>query len=534
MNKTDQSGSDNSQFYEIIEGFADPIVFLDARRVIRYVNKAFMDLFQFDYQEVITRDISAFLPDDGNCDTEKSLDTVLAFPGTVASFEVQFRNSRQSWLYLDVSAKNLCNQLRQPMIVLHLKDVTGRKLAEVEREKLRMQLNQAQKLESIGRLAGGVAHDFNNMLGVILGHAELLADKLPPDSPVHADLSQIMAAGHRSADLTRQLLAFARKQIAAPKLLDLNQATESLLKMLKRLIGEDVDLLWRPAASLEPVLMDSSQIDQVLVNLCVNARDAIANNGKITIETGTVVFDDQYCAAHLGFSPGKFALLAVSDNGCGMDKETQVQIFEPFFTTKESGKGTGLGLSTVFGIVKQNDGFINVYSEPGEGTTFRIYLPCYAARATRAALREDEPLLHGRGTILLVEDEPAILEMTRQSLEGFGYCVLTASTPSAAIKMARGHAGEIELLITDVVLPEMNGRDLSLSLLRIYPNLKRLFISGYTADVIVHHGVLDLGVQFLQKPFSMRDLSAKVSELLEKSPAAPEAAEGPHSPLHSA
>ena len=299
-------------------------------------------------------------------------------------------------------------------------------------------------------------------------------------------------------------------------MLDLNETVEGMLKMLRRLIGEDIDLSWLPGKDLWPVKMDPSQIDQILANLCVNARDAISGVGKMTIETGNRIFDEDYCAAHPGFVPGEYVMLAVSDNGCGMDKETQLHIFEPFFTTKEMGKGTGLGLATVYGIVKQNNGFINVYSEPGQGTTFSIYLPRHIGKAEQTQ-KEDpsEPAAHGSETILLVEDEPTVLEMTRMMLEKLGYTVLAAATPGEAIRLAEAHTGEIHLLMTDVVMPEMNGRDLVRNLLTRYPNLKSLFMSGYTADVIAHHGVLDPGVNFIQKPFSIKNLAAKVREVLD-------------------
>ena len=384
-----------------------------------------------------------------------------------------------------------------------------------ERERMEAHVRQAQKMESVGRLAGGVAHDFNNMLGVILGRTEMALDLLDPAQPIHADLQEIRKAGERSADLTRQLLAFARKQTISPKVLDLNETVESMLKMLRRLIGEDIDLAWLPEAGLCPVKVDPAQIDQILANLCVNARDAIAGVGKVTVETRMVTFDEAYCADHAGFVPGEFFLLAISDNGCGMDKETLGSIFEPFFTTKGTGKGTGLGLATVHGIVKQNDGFINVYSEPGQGTTFRIYLPRHMGKAGRTRQEgPPEPTGHGSETILLVEDEPAILNITTMMLQRLGYTVLEASTPGEAIRLAREHMGEIDLLMTDVVMPEMNGRDLAKNLLSLYPNVKRLFMSGYTADVIAHHGVLDEGVHFIQKPFSKTDLSTKVREAL--------------------
>ncbi|MEN6484446.1 MAG: PAS domain S-box protein [Syntrophobacteraceae bacterium] len=409
------------------------------------------------------------------------------------------------WGFIGIGKQNLAFGL----------DLTERKRAEEEREKLQAQLTQSQKMESVGRLAGGVAHDFNNMLGVILGHTELALLGIGPDEQVRASLQEVQKAAHRSADLTRQLLAFASKQTVAPKVIDLNEAVEGMLRMLRRLIGEDIDLAWLPGAKLGPVYMDPSQIDQILVNLSVNARDAIAGTGRLMIETGKVVFDEDYCARHAGFVPGEFILLAVSDDGCGMDRETLANIFEPFFTTKEMGKGTGLGLATVHGIVKQNNGFINVHSEPGCGTTFKIYLPRHAAgaapRPEEAPAAAAEP---GSATILLVEDEPAMLEVTAIWLRMLGYSVLTAATPGEAIRLAREYTGRIDLLMTDVVMPEMNGRDLARKLVSIHPDIRRLFMSGYTANVIAHQGVLDEGVHFLQKPFSMQALAARVREVL--------------------
>ncbi|MCA1793636.1 MAG: PAS domain S-box protein, partial [Desulfobacteraceae bacterium] len=306
-------------------------------------------------------------------------------------------------------------------------DITDRKQAEAEKEKLQAQLRQAQKMESVGRLAGGVAHDFNNMLGVILGHTELGLKKTAPTDPVHKDLEQILNAARRSADITRQLLAFARKQTIAPKVIDLNHTVANMLKMLGRLIGEDIDLLWQPADDLWAVKMDPSQLDQILVNLCVNARDAITDMGKITIETGIKVFDSAYCKEHAGFVPGEFVLLAVSDNGCGMDRHTLDNLFEPFFTTKETGRGTGLGLATVYGIVKQNNGFINVYSEPEKGSGFRIYLPRHTEDMVEKILdRPMTPSPRGSGeTILIVEDEATILEMLEVMLESLNYTIFT-------------------------------------------------------------------------------------------------------------
>ncbi len=385
-------------------------------------------------------------------------------------------------------------------ILSSINDITERVRAEQETTRLEEQLRQAQKMESVGRLAGGVAHDFNNMLGVILGHAELALEQLSAGQPLHDDLREIQRAAQRSADLTRQLLAFARRQTVAPRVLDLNDTLAGMLKMLRRLIGEDIDLAWIPGADLWPVKIDPAQIDQILANLCINARDAIVGTGKLTIETANISFDEAYCADHLDASPGHYVRIAVSDDGYGMDKQTLAHLFEPFFTTKGIGQGTGLGLATVHGIVRQNAGFINVYSEPGQGTTFHIYLPRSAEATPQPVERREELATSAGETVLLVEDEPAILAMSRTMLQRIGYHVLAAATPAEALRLAEAHSGDIDLLMTDVVMPDMNGRDLANALRALYPGLKCLFMSGYTANVIAHRGVLDEGVHFIQSP----------------------------------
>jgi PAS domain S-box-containing protein len=384
-----------------------------------------------------------------------------------------------------------------------------------ERLTLESQLRQAQKMETVGRLAGGVAHDFNNMLGVILGHTEMLLEQTDPAQPPYADLTEVRKAAQRSAELTHQLLAFARKQTVAPRVIDVNETVASMLKMLERLIGEDVHLDWQPGVDLWPVRIDPAQVGQVLTNLCVNARDAIAGVGAVVISTRNRTIDQAYRAARAGLAPGKYVELTVSDDGCGMDEETMAQLFEPFFTTKGVGKGTGLGLATVYGIVKQNKGFVEADSELGQGSTLTIYLPRHTAAADPPE-SEDEPAppAPGKETILLVEDEPALLSLATRMLENQGYTVVAASTPGEAIRLAQERRGEIHLIITDVVMPEMNGRDLAKNLLSLYPRIKRLFMSGYTSEVIAHQGVLETGVHFIQKPFSSKDLGLRVRALL--------------------
>ena len=394
-------------------------------------------------------------------------------------------------------------------------DITESKRAEEEKAKLENQLHQAQKIESIGQLAGGVAHDFNNMLGVIMGHAELAMMKSDPSSPFLQELEEIREAAKRSADLTRQLLTFARKQAITPKILDLNDTVAGMLKMLQRLIGENIQLSWSPAANLWPVKVDPSQIDQILANLCVNARDAISGIGNISIETENCRFNENYQQSHPDVLPGDYVRLSVGDNGSGMDEDTLAHIFEPFFTTKEVGSGTGLGLATVFGAVKQNNGFVDVVSQPGQGTTFHIYLPRMRAIENRTHETVTKSVLSGTETILLVEDDKMLLRMTRSMLEKSGYRVLAANTPDQAQSLAREHPDPIHLLISDVIMPAMNGKDLSDLLRVLRPEMKVIFMSGYSRDVISSRGEIEAGLNFLQKPVSYEVLMAKVREVLD-------------------
>jgi len=386
---------------------------------------------------------------------------------------------------------------------------------ETNRLALEGQLRQSQKIEAIGQLAGGVAHDFNNMLGVILGHTEMAMEDVDPTQPLYADLQEILKAARRSADLTRQLLTFARKQVISPRPVDLNEALSGMLKMLRRVVGENIGIDWQPCEGLWPVMMDPSQIDQIFANLCVNARDAIGDVGAITITLANVTRDEADRSGQIQPAAGECVLLSLSDDGCGMDPETAARIFEPFFTTKTTGKGTGLGLATVYGIVRQNGGEIGVSSEPGRGTTFDIYLRRHAGAVPAVTDRAGTLALRGTETILLVEDELAILDLVTKMLENQGYTVLAANSPEDAIRLANDHADRIQLLLTDVVMPGMNGRDLATKLVAICPHLACLFMSGYTDDAIAQHGVLDEGVHFVHKPFSIRDLATKVREALE-------------------
>jgi nitrogen-specific signal transduction histidine kinase/CheY-like chemotaxis protein len=394
------------------------------------------------------------------------------------------------------------------------------KWAEEEKATFEGQLQQVLKMESVSRLTAGVAHDFNNMLGVILGNVEMALGQVDPGAPLYTDLTEIRQAAEHSADLTRQLLLFARNRAPVPIVLNLNASVTGMLKMLNRFVGENVDLVWKPETDVWPVKTDSSQIDQVLVNLCVNARDAIADIGKITIQTKNIVVDEAYCAKHPGASPGEYVQLTVSDADNGTDKAALTHHSEPFFTTKGAGKGTGLGLTTVYSILKQNNGFVDVLGTPGQGTTFKIHLPRYVGKdehtpSTGAAA----PPLRGKETLLLVEDDPAFLRMTARMLKSQGYTVLAASTPGEAILLAWEHSDKIQLLLSDVIMPEMNGRDLTKKLVALYPHIKCLFMSGYRANAIVSRGMTSESGKpshFIQKPFTLTELSARVREALHQ------------------
>ncbi len=484
-------------------------ILLHKSGVAKDMNSSLARMFDYRRDELLNQNFMDFVHQDDKATVQKNMAKKYASPYTV-----RMMRKNGQYFFAEIEARDFQNQ-NEFWRVSAVRDVTERKQAEEERKKLQIQLTQAQKMESIGRLAGGVAHDFNNMLGVILGYSEIALEQIAENAPIRPALLGIQQAGQRSADLTKQLLAFARKQAVVPKVLDLNKTVKGMHTMLQRLIGEDIDLVWLPGTNLDSIKMDPSQIDQILANLCVNAKDAISGPGRITLETGNVILDDMYQAEHVDAIPGDYVLLTVSDTGCGMDQEILGKIFEPFFTTKDIGKGTGLGLATVFGILKQNNGFIDVYSEPDQGTTIKIFLPRYAANSDRLTKQSTLQPKAGIETILLVEDEPMILEMTTIMLEHQGYDILPAATPGEAIHLARAHTGPIHLLVTDVVMPDMNGRDLATDLISLHPNIKCLFMSGYTADVIAHHGVLNEGIHFIQKPFSRKELITRVRELLD-------------------
>jgi signal transduction histidine kinase/ActR/RegA family two-component response regulator len=395
----------------------------------------------------------------------------------------------------------------------------GVALDVTDRERLTDQLRQAQKMQAIGELAGGVAHDFNNLLMVVKGHAQLLIDRIPETSPLRGSVQQVEKAADRAAALTRQLLAFSRKQVLQPRVLDMNDVVAGMIKMFSRVIGENIEMAFLPGGNLARVKADPAQIEQVLLNLVVNARDAMPDGGRLTIETSNVVLDRGYAATHTSVEPGSYVMLCVTDTGCGMDETTKSRIFEPFFTTKGPGKGTGLGLATVYGVVKQSGGYIYVYSEVGHGTTFKIYLPQILAEPDKTS-SEPRPRSQSRGseTVLFVEDEQSVRDLVREFLVSTGYCVLEASDGDQALKVAGNHPGPIHLLITDVVMPHLSGPELVAKISSQRPETRVLYISGYTDDTVFRHGVLEGGVAYLQKPFNLAALAQKIREVLSGPP----------------
>jgi two-component system cell cycle sensor histidine kinase/response regulator CckA len=434
---------------------------------------------------------------------------------TTTNVTLVARDGTEKWVNYNKSPiQNQAGQTTGEVLVL--RDITERRQAEETLQRTEAQLLQAQKMEAVGRLAGGVAHDFNNLLTAIIGYSQLLQSQLEPNSSMRHDIDEICKAGQRAAALTTQLLAFSRKQVLQPKILDLNNIVANTSKMLSRLIGEDIRFRTTLDPGLKQVKADPGQMEQVLMNLAVNARDAMPDGGSLSIETANVYLDDRYAEQHVDVQPGHHIMLAVSDNGCGMDSKTMAKIFEPFFTTKEQGKGTGLGLATVYGIVKQSGGHLWVYSEPDKGTTFKVYLPQAENESTplEAALPSDV-LPVGTETVLLAEDDLQVRVFASRVLQGLGYRVLEAADGNEALLVAGQTARAIDILLTDVVMPQVGGKNLSEKLKWERPEIKVLFLSGYTADSIVHHGVLDEGMAFLHKPFNSGDLARKVREVLD-------------------
>jgi PAS domain S-box-containing protein len=498
------------RYRELVENANDIIYTHDLQGNFTSLNTTGVRLTGYSREEMLRKNITDVLAyEDVELARQMMARKLAGESLTTYDLEIRAKDGRR--LALEVSTR-LLHQGGKPVGVQGIaRDVTQRK-------ELEEQLRQAQKMEAVGRLAGGIAHDFNNLLAVLMGYSELMLDRLEPGGQLHKSAEEIGKAAERAATLTRQLLAFSRKQMLAPKVLDLNAVLEEMQDLLRRLIREDVQLRFVPAAGLGQVRADRGQIEQVILNLALNARDALPHGGKLTIETRNVELDTQYVRRHPVVQPGSFVQLTVSDNGVGMDAETQAHIFEPFFTTKEKGKGTGLGLATVYGIVKQSGGYIWAYSEPGLGSTFKVYLPRVQGTAETARPARAVAPAQASETILLVEDQEAVREVAREFLEASGYRVLESHSPADAVRIAEEFSGEIHLLLTDVVMPEMGGRELADRLQRVRPQMRVLFMSGYTDDAIVHHGVLDPDTAFLQKPFARGSLEQKVREVLEAPP----------------
>ncbi|HAS82761.1 MAG TPA: hypothetical protein DCS43_08850 [Verrucomicrobia bacterium] len=488
----------------------------DRHGVVHYWNKASSELFGYAPHEVIGNNfIELIVPPEKRGEMTEKIRRMADSGEMESAGEVDFVRRDGAGVAVFSSCSIVQMPGRDPEMFGINVDLTERKRAEADREKLMEQLSQARKMESVGRLAGGVAHDFNNMLGVILGQAELALDMLEPGDSLQERLQEIRKAAERSAELTRQLLAFARKQTVQPRVLDLNETVEGMLKMLRRLVGEHIELKWMPCLRLGYVHIDPVQVHQILTNVCENARESIADTGTIIIKTERIPCNAEFCSRHEGSIPGDHACLTVADSGIGMDAEMLTHLFEPFFTTKKLGEGTGLGLATVYGVVKQNKGFIRVESQPGKGSAFHIYFPIHASAPAVSKASQAAATRGGKETIMLVEDEPAILKMITGMLEALGYTVVASGDPVAALELARTYQGKLDLLLTDVIMPGMNGKALAMAVTDLHPGIGLIFMSGYTANIIAPHGVLDEGVHFIQKPFFMHDLSARIRDALK-------------------
>ena len=490
---------------------------LDTRGRIVRVNRTELEMLGYPVEEMLGQPVWKFVLEE-----ETTRHVIMAKIAGDVSFHETFERTyrRKDGTTLPVLVKDRVIRDKGGRIIgirSTVEDITERRRSEEALRKSEEQLRQWQKVEAIGRLAGGIAHDFNNLLMTIKGCSEILLQECDAQDPRREEAEEIQKAAERATSLTRQLLAFGRRQILQPQVLDLNKVVTNMNKMLQRVIGEDIQLLTVLEPKLRPVKVDPGQIEQVIMNLAVNARDAMPRGGRLTIETANVFLDEDYAQRHVSVKPGSYVMLAVSDNGCGMDQETQSHLFEPFFTTKEKGKGTGLGLSTVYGIVKQSGGNIWAYSELGRGTTFKIYLPMVTQAVKEKYARPERRRISARGaeTILLVEDEKAVRMMIGKTLQSKGYAVLEAQHGQEALSICEDYSGPIHLMVTDVVMPLMSGKELAEQLAPQRPEMKVLYMSGYPDNSIVQHGVLEPGTEFLQKPFTLNTLEAKVREILD-------------------
>jgi two-component system cell cycle sensor histidine kinase/response regulator CckA len=502
---------EHEQLFRLIsENAVDMIALVDAHGRRLYSSPSYERILGYTDEELhSTPSLAQVHPDDRATLQEAAKE---AFQGGVGRrIEYRMRHKNGTWMTLESTASPVRNGAGViDKLVIVNRDITGRK-------RLEEQFQQSQKMEAIGRLSGGVAHDFNNLLGVIIGYAEIVQEGLRPEHPLRHSADEILAAGKRAAGLTRQLLAFSRQQVLEPQVLDLNVVVLNMESMLRRLIGEDIELSSAMDGTLGVVKADQNQLEQVIMNLAVNARDAMPNGGKLLIETANMEMDDTFITRYpYPVQPGLYVRLTVSDTGVGMDAATRARIFEPFFTTKDKGQGTGLGLSMVYGVVKQSGGYIDVYSEPGMGTTFKIYLPrvdevMVEGKAERVLSAD----LRGHETVLLVEDEPSLRILTRNLLEICGYQVLDAKDGSEAMDISQAQSGEIDLLLTDIVMPGINGRTLADQLTQLRPKIGVIFMSGYTGQAVGARGILDPGSNFLQKPFTREELARKIREVLD-------------------
>ncbi len=470
--------------------------------VIREANQGLADMLGYTIEELIGRPVMDLVDPESH-----EIVASRITQGLEGVYEFVGRHKSGKKMILEAAAKMHMIDGQQGRLTA-VRDIT-------EKRTLENQFRQAQKMEAVGRLAGGIAHDFNNLLTVIMAYTQMLADDTRSDDPHRDDLEEIRKAATAAASLTRQLLAFSRQQVIEPRLVHLNEVVESAGKMLRCVIGEDIELANHLSETPCPVVIDPGQLEQVIMNLAVNARDAMPDGGKLTLETATVDLDSDYAGTHWPAVAGRFAMLAVTDTGTGMSAEIRAQIFEPFFTTKEVGKGTGLGLATVYGIVKQSNGFIWVYSEPNEGTTFKLYFPLANSTEIPTPVRVETSLLRGTETVLLVEDSVPVRTAAQQMLQRHGYRVLEAPTAKAALALASMKNQKIDLLLTDVVMPEMSGREVAAEFARLWPKAKIVFMSGYTDDAVVRHGILTPGIAYLQKPFTGDTLAGKVRAVLD-------------------
>jgi PAS domain S-box-containing protein len=510
------------RFRALIENSSDAVAIINTRGTILYSSPSTEKVLGFTDQELIgTNGLDRVHPDDLP-GMKRNIERLLSKYGTRVEFEIRIRHKNGSWRWVESASVNLSNDPLIGGILTNYRDTTEKKRANQEKEQAEEQLRQAQKMEAVGRLAGGIAHDFNNLLTSINGYSSMALESLNPEGQLKEFLREILKSGERAAMLTKQLLAYSRKQTLAPKIWDLGEVVKGMEDMLRRVIGEDIDLSVKTCDEPSLTKVDRGQIEQILLNLVLNARDAMPEGGKLMLETCNVDLDDSYVATHLDSEPGSYVMMAVSDTGTGMSESVKGMMFEPFFTTKEAGRGTGLGLSSVYGIVKQSGGSINVYSEQGMGTTFRIYFPraeAQAARGRETPRAPDPESLRGSEGVLLVEDEDSVRKFSLQALEAQGYRVHTAGNGREALKRLEAAPSAIQLIITDVVMPDMGGHALAERVRSILPGLPIVFISGYTEISMAHRGLIQAGELFLQKPFSPIDLAIKVREALDRKPA---------------